>query len=89
MPTPLYVIRALAEVRTSGLTNMLDRDAVEMLVLDQRAAEWINKATNAQYFEALNDMSAAESDDWVPEESDGSDTFFAADYNSDVDEADE
>lgn len=65
MPTPLYVIKALAEVREGGLTNMLDRDAVEMLVTDQRAAEWINKVSDSEYMDALNDMGAAESDDWM------------------------
>ena len=85
-PTPLYVIKALAEVRDSGRTNLLDRLAVEMLILDQRAAEWVGKANNLQYMDALNDMVLAESDDWMSDEdSDGSDVFFTADYNSDVD----
>lgn len=65
MATPLYVIKALAKVRDSGLTNMLDRNAVEMIVWDQRAAEWLNKASDSQYMEALDDMGAAESDDWM------------------------
>ena len=63
--TPLFVVKALAEVRESGLTNMLDRDAVEMLVTDQRAAEWLNGVSNSQYMTALNDMGRAESDDWM------------------------
>ena len=71
--TPLYVINALAEVRDSELTDMLDKDAVEMTVWSQRAAEWLNKATQAQYVEALRDMEAAESDDWM-----GADTRTAA-----------
>lgn len=65
--TPLYVIKALAEVRDSALTNMLDRDAVEMLVTDQRAAEWIGKAADSQYMTALNDMGAAESENFMPQ----------------------
>lgn len=65
MPTPLFVIRALAEVRESSATNMLNRRAVEMLVEDQRAAEWLDKASDSQYMEALNDMGAALSDDWM------------------------
>lgn len=65
MATPLYVIKALAKVRDSGLTNMLDRDAVEMTVWDQRAAEWLNKASDSQYTEALDDMDVAESDDFM------------------------
>jgi len=66
MPTPLFVIRALAEVNASGLAeSMLDRDSVEMLVTDQRAAEWINSVSDGQYEDALEDMLAAESDDWM------------------------
>lgn len=65
MPTPLFVIRALQEVMDSGLTDLLDRDAVEMTVWNQRAAEWLNKCSNAQYVEALRDMDAADSDDFL------------------------
>lgn len=68
MPTPLFVIQAMAQVREGGNTNMLDRDAVEMLVTSQRAAEWISKASNEQYMDALNDMGAALSDDWMPQD---------------------
>lgn len=64
--TPLYVIKALAEVEASGLAeNMLDRDSVEMLVTDQRAAEWLNSVSDGQYEDALEDMLAAGSDDWM------------------------
>jgi len=64
--TPLFVIKALAEVNASGLAeSMLDRDSVEMLVTDQRAAEWINSVSDGQYEDALEDMLAAESDDWM------------------------
>lgn len=65
MPTPLYVLNALAEVRDSGLTDMLDRDSVMMTVWNQRAAEWLTKCTNQQYVEALRDMDAADSDDFL------------------------
>lgn len=65
MPTPLYVVKALAKVRESGLTNMLDRDAVEMLVTDQRAAEWISKVTDNEYIIALTDMADAESENFM------------------------
>lgn len=90
MPTPLYVIKALAGIRESGATNMLDRDAVEMLVDDQRAAEWIGKASDSQYMDALNDMGAALSDDWMPEEIDpnytlsGGYSYEDDDYDPDV-----
>lgn len=64
--TPLFVIKALTEVEASGLCeNMLDRDSVEMLVTDQRAAEWLNSVSDGQYEDALEDMLAAESDDWM------------------------
>lgn len=65
METPLYVVRALAEVRESAATNMFDRAAVEMLVEDQLAAEWLSKCSSRQYMNALNDMGAAESDDFL------------------------
>lgn len=70
MTTPLYVINALAEVRDGGLTDMEDRDAAEMLVTDQRAAEWLNKCSDSQYAEALQDMEAASSDDFLTAEMD-------------------
>jgi hypothetical protein len=64
--TPLFVIKALAEVDASGLCdNMLDRDMVEMLVTDQRAAEWLCSVSDGQYEDALEDMAAAGSDDWM------------------------
>lgn len=71
MHTPLFVIQALAAVKDSGKTNMLDRDRVESEVFldgQQRAYEWLTKASDAQYMDALNDMGAAESDDWMPED---------------------
>ena len=64
--TPLFVVKALAEVEASGLCeNMLDRDSVEMLVTDQRAAEWLCSVSDGQYEDALEDMAAAGSDDWM------------------------
>ena len=83
--TPLFVVKALAEVRESGLTNMLDRDAVEMLVTDQRAAEWLNKASNSEFMTALNDMGRAESDDWMRQDTldseDDDDYEFSAGFD--------
>lgn len=54
--TPLYVVKALADVRESGKTNMLNRRAVAALVSSERASEWLNKASDSQFMAALNDM---------------------------------
>jgi hypothetical protein len=79
--TPLFVIKALAEVDASGLAeNMLDRDSVEMLVTDQRAAEWLNSVSDGQYEDALEDMVAAGSDDWMRQ-----DTLDSGDEDDDPD----
>lgn len=79
--TPLYVVKALAEVDASGLAeNMLDRDSVEMLVTDQRAAEWLNSVSDGQYEDALEDMVAAGSDDWMRQ-----DTLDSGDEDDDPD----
>ena len=77
MPTPLFVIRALSEIRDGGLTDMQDQDSVAMLVTNQRAAEWINKVSYSQYEQALNDMILAESDDFLGtvDERDNEDDF--------------
>ena len=64
MEIPESVIAALAKVRETGLTNMLDRPAVVELVefLDTPgcadAAEWLEKATPRAYMAALNEMGA-------------------------------
>lgn len=67
MATPLYVLKALAEVRDSGNIDMMDRRGVTLMAQDQRAVEWLDKASNSQYMDALQDMAAAESDDWMPD----------------------
>lgn len=56
MPTPLYVVQALAEVREGGSINMLDRQGVEALVGSRKATEWLDKASDSQYMDALNEM---------------------------------
>ena len=53
---PLYVIKALAEVRENGSVNMMDRRGVTALVNGQRASEWLDKASDSQYMDALNEM---------------------------------
>lgn len=58
MPAPLYVIKALAEVREGGEVNMLDRRGVSALSPSAKASAWIDKADNAEYMDALNDMGA-------------------------------
>lgn len=67
MPVPNYVIQALAEVREDGRINMLDRRGVTALVSSPRAYEWLEKASNSQYMEALNEMGRAESEDFLTE----------------------
>lgn len=67
MATPLYVLQALAEVQNGRSINMQNRLAVQAMMDDQRAVEWLDKASNSQYMDALQDMAAAESDDWMPE----------------------
>lgn len=58
METPLYVVKALAEVREGGEVNMMDRRGVAALSPSAKAEAWINKSTSAEYMEALNDMGA-------------------------------
>lgn len=58
MATPLYVVQALAEVREGSMVNMLNRAGVEALIGNSRASEWLDKASDSQYMEALNDMGA-------------------------------
>jgi hypothetical protein len=56
---PLYVVKALALAQESGRTNMIDREEVIKLVEDAgnaRAVEWLNKASNADFMDALNEM---------------------------------
>lgn len=53
---PLFVVKALAEVREGGEVNMFDRQGVTALVSSERAAEWLDKASNTEYMEALNEM---------------------------------
>lgn len=67
MIVPNYVIQALAEVRENGSVNMLDRRGVTALVSSSRAAEWLDKASNSQYMDALNEMGRAESEDFLEE----------------------
>jgi len=56
MITPLYVVKALAEVREGGEVNMLDRRGVAALASSDRASAWIDKASGAEYMAALNEM---------------------------------
>jgi hypothetical protein len=56
METPLYVIKALAEVHEGGEVNMLDRQGVAGLSPSSKAEAWILKATPTEYMQALNDM---------------------------------
>lgn len=65
MATPLYVVQELARIRESAATNMLDRSRVEQLVINSRAAEWLDKASDSQYIEALNDMGRADSNEFL------------------------
>lgn len=53
---PLYVIQALAAVREGGEVNMLDRRGVSALSPSAKASAWIDKASGAEYMDALNDM---------------------------------
>lgn len=53
---PLYVVKALAEVRENGSVNMFDRRGVEALVNTERAAEWLSKASDHEFMDALNEM---------------------------------
>lgn len=89
MATPLYVVQELARIRESAATNMLDRKRVERLVVNPRAAEWLNKASVSQYLDALVDMGNADNEHFadnrprqpLPSDDDG--------YNDDEDEDDE
>lgn len=56
--TPLYVVKALAEVREGGEVNMMDRRGVAALCPSAKAEAWIKKASSEEYVEALNDMGA-------------------------------
>jgi len=56
MITPLYVVKALAEVREGGEVNMMDRRGVAALASSDRASAWIDKASGAEYMAALNEM---------------------------------
>lgn len=55
MITPLYVVKALADIRENGSLNMLDREGVTALC-SARASEWLSKASNQQYMDALLEM---------------------------------
>ncbi len=70
MPAPLYVINALIEVFSNGNVNVYDRQAVTALVGSKRAIEWLDKASNSQYSEAIVDAGAVESEDFMPIEDD-------------------
>lgn len=85
METPLYVIQALAEVRDAGSINLNDRDAVTALVSSSRAIEWLDRASNSQYMNALQDMAAAESDNFWPQqpESTSDDDLYPTDEDTD------
>lgn len=58
METPLYVVKALAEVREGGEVNMLNRRGVSALSPSTQASAWIDKASPTEYMNALNDMGA-------------------------------
>lgn len=63
MATPLYVVKALAQVRENGSVNMMNRAGVESLVSSDRAQEWLFKASDSEFMDALNDMGAYISSD--------------------------
>lgn len=63
--TPLYVVKELARIRETAVTNMLDRHTVEKLARDPRAREWLNKASDSQYINALHEMGRADSEDFL------------------------
>lgn len=53
---PQFVLDALALVRASGITNMMDREAVIFLCEmdgNLRAATWLQRASSTQYLAAL------------------------------------
>lgn len=79
METPLYVVKALAEVREGGEVNMLDRRGVAGLSPSSKAEAWILKATASEYMQALNDMG-----EYVTINPDGEDE--AADESGEEDE---
>lgn len=70
MATPLYVVKALAQVRENGSVNMMNRAGVESLVTSDRAQEWLFKASDSEFMDALNDMGAYisgdDTDDEIP-----------------------
>lgn len=68
MATPLYVVKALAQVQENGSVNMRNRAGVEALVSSDRAQDWLFKASDSEYMDALNDMGAYISDDPPTEE---------------------
>lgn len=70
MPAPLYVLNALIEVFSNGGINVYDRHAVTALVGSKRAIEWLEKASDSQYSEAIISAGAIESDDFMPAEDD-------------------
>ena len=73
--TPLYVVKALAEVREGGEVNMMDRLGVAAMSPTDRAAAWIAKATRAEYTDALKEMSEyISTPDYDAEEEDEDDT---------------
>lgn len=67
--TPLYVVKALADVRENGSVNMMNRAGVTALVGDSRAIEWLDSSSDTQYLEALKDMGAYVSGEFVETES--------------------
>lgn len=81
MATPLYVTNALIEVFSAGSVNVFDREAVTALVGSKRAGEWLDKASDSQYKDAVIDAGAAESDDFMPVETkqDDDDEFWLND----------
>lgn len=65
MATPLYVTVALAQVQEQGNVDMTNRPAVEALIGDARAEEWLFKAADSQYAEALRETAAYISGDMI------------------------
>lgn len=66
---PIHVLKTLREVRDSARTNMLDVDAVVLLVNLENgaAADWL-RANPDHYMDALNEMGSMDTDtDYEPE----------------------
>jgi hypothetical protein len=57
--TPDHVIAALEQVRTSAAVNMLDRKGVTARVAHSGAREWLDKASDGEYMDALTEMGEA------------------------------